>query len=764
MTNFYVLNCEFQITRDKYEISLIDGYAQEILLGETEEYKEGKYEYKITIKEVDISNYYNKMCMLYVSGYETKDDEDKTEIVISENIKQKIIFDYDFKSIRYLYPHADPEKDLAIYINVLIKAYYNISIYLNNENNIFLADTITRSQTYYVPASNISSYCEQDILCNIIVEITFINSLFDNINKAGIEMYIRQIKSIPSYLKKSEMRIDFTYEDRFYYLYTDIGKYEIGEVSIKFFRDFGYVWGKIVRKDQIISDEEANWRGIYRMPSEDWKDSLPYDIYNNKLIISKEDTIDCIDGCYLLLSIQVSQFMEYINNDNFYPFSIIVKISPNNYAYRDIPKISIKLDEYIVGNADLSENERIYQFYEIWLPYDSDVVEFELQSSLVGLYINLGGIRPTAINADFKLLPPGRDSILNLNKTEIIARAKLKKIALPYENSIEDLNLVIGIWSNKTDSIDNEIFSLRIHEPNSEIDKLSIMEVKTEHKILCNPLYLTDNLYRCLFMIIYDERYIDLGIPLLIHAASLNQNSLINIYASFVDRKYYDYYDREYLMNNTPTNEISQYSTSKNNKNYLYITLNTGNRNQYLFVSVITDIPDDIMLLTYKPTFNNINSNNFEYYLSPATEQLYFSANKLRFKFFKNSTFMVNIVSLDGEGEVSWSDDPNNIYNLKGREDRLSLISGKNVDELIISNKNVNDNKLFIFYISYFTRNSEDNFDKIQYGKSMEIGYRNTDLPIYLFSVIGNSNNDINIAVSFKDLDNETKGEYKNPP
>ena len=50
---------------------------------------------------------------------------------------------------------------------------------------------------------------------------------------------------------------------------------------------------------------------------------------------------------------------------------------------------------------------------------DSDLVEFDWQSSVAGLYINLGNTRPTTKNAHFKLLPPGKDTVLNITDTRV---------------------------------------------------------------------------------------------------------------------------------------------------------------------------------------------------------------------------------------------------------------------------------------------------------------------------------------------------------
>ena len=121
LANFYSLNCDLQITRGEKEITFFNGYAQEIITKDDSGYNSEEYEYKIKIKEQDLSNYIHKFCMLYVSGYESKDSEYQTEIVVGENVNQKIIFNKDFQTIRFLYPHADPDKDLVFMLISLIK-------------------------------------------------------------------------------------------------------------------------------------------------------------------------------------------------------------------------------------------------------------------------------------------------------------------------------------------------------------------------------------------------------------------------------------------------------------------------------------------------------------------------------------------------------------------------------------------------------------------------------------------------------------------
>ena len=240
------------------------------------------------------------------------------------------------------------------------------------------------------------------------------------------------------------------------------------------------------------------------MPSSDWEDSFYCNLYAKKLIINSQDTMDCVNGCYLLISIQNYQLGDYVDDNIFSPFLIITKIIHSNNAPQ---KIVIHVDEIIIGNVDVSltSNKIINELYELLLPQDSDVVEFDWQSSVAGLYINLGGIIPTAQNADFKLLPPGKNTILSLSKVEILKRVKEKKIRIPNENSLRDINLVIGIWTDKSDSIDTELYALRMHQPIFSVDSLDIFEVNSDQKIMCNPKNVNSGEYRCLFMVTYNN-------------------------------------------------------------------------------------------------------------------------------------------------------------------------------------------------------------------------------------------------------------------
>ena len=107
------------------------------------------------------------------------------------------------------------------------------------------------------------------------------------------------------------------------------------------------------------------------------------------------------------------------------------------------------------------------------------------------------------------------------------------------------------------DSLDTELFSLRVHIPNDDFE-LDIIEINADQKFLCTPQFVNDEVYRCLFMVTYDDEDVSLGLPLIVHAKSLNQTAATVTLASFIERKYYDEYNFDYLKTNTQTEQTAQ--------------------------------------------------------------------------------------------------------------------------------------------------------------------------------------------------------------
>ena len=789
LTNFFAINCDFKVTTNKAqggetEIPFADGYAQDTLnYDEGQIYSSSYYDYKVSIEKIEESNYNKKMCMLYVIGYQTMDLFYSTRIWIGNNINQQIIFNDFFTYIKFLYPVPDLNTDLVVYANIIDKAFYYINIAIDSEDNKVYRDTITKSTPYYLDTDLFSKNCTADTFCNIIIEIQLVRPI-ESLPKTNhmVEITVREatkegdytLLRVPTYIQKGIAKKDFTTGDGYYYVYTDLGKNDQGDITVNFFRDYGEVYGRIVKKDSKDEGAEVEWMEKYRLPGGEWPgDEVNYNKYLKKYHISIEDTEDCIGGCYLILGIIISQIGEIAEEWKFYPFSIITEISQNSYGQStDIPVTTIQVDEFIIGNVKISNNVEISQFYKIWLPRDTYELYFDWQSELAGLYINVDDSLPTAANADFILKPNGTDSILVLEKNQILEAIEKKKVPLPYEGSLEDVKLTIGIWTDKTDSVGTELYSLRVHEVNIEQSDLDIYEVNTDQKILCKPKSIGSGKYYCLFMVTYDDQDVKQQSDLLVYATSTNKGDSTVMYASFISANIYNEFIADTLRGSIPNENSAAYDTIKLDTNYFYIQLHKiQSKDQYLYVNVISFFPDDIMMIASMNCFDRTQEGNIQiFYPKAKTEQIVQAKeDSLILDFSVDSSLIVNIENLGGEADLRWEEDDQVVHYLRGKGDRLTLTTSTNYTRLLIkklkSDKPIKEKDPgFVFIFDYYSRDSSKNFDEVVYGSSIEMAYRDTDLPVYMYSKKVDYSNDINIAVTFRDSRDDTEGEYTTNP
>ena len=791
LTNFFSLNCDFKVStiRDQgkeEEVALADGYGQDILSKDSGLiYNKEIYNYTITIETPEKSNYNKKMCMMYVAG--TKVDD---PILIGNNVNQQIIFEDNFKVVKFIYPLPDYQIDLVVYANIIDKAYYNIAIAVDNAKHTFFNEKITKSTPFYIKSSDFNGNCTKDTFCNILIVVEMVKSI-DYLPQTNpmIEITVREATQkktsqdylrVPTYLQKGIAKKDFTTGDGYYYLYTDLGVSDEGDVTINFYRDYGEVYGRIVKKNVKDSEgDDIEWMNLYRLPGEGWgDDDKNFNKYLKKYHIDIEDTADCINGCYLILGIIISQIGEYAEDWKFYPFSIVTQISQSTFGEAaEVPIITIQVDEFIIGNVDVAKNVRINQYYQVWLPRDSYQVQFDWQSELAGLYVNVDGNLPTATNADFILRPNKTDSILTIDQQAIIEYAKAKREKLPVENSIEDVRLIIGVWTDKTDSADTELYSLRVHEASldpKEYTFFDIIEVNTDQKVLCKPYIIGENRYQCLFMIIYDRQDLEFEQDILVYARSNNRGDSTEMYASFIDNNIYDDFMIDNLKASIPSYDQSDYNSVKQDTNYFHVKLNSEpkHKDRYLYVSVISRYQDDIMMVASINTYDRNEKTNVQiFYPSPRTEQLVQAKeDTLVVQFMADTSLIVNIENLGGEADVRWEEDDQVVHNLRGRGDRLTLTSSTNYKRIIFKKlksdapQRDNIDPGFVFIIDYYSRSATKNFDEVVYGNSIEIGYRDTDLPIFLYSKSVDYTNDIALSVTFRDSHIDTSGEYKESP
>ena len=760
LVHFYSLNCRLNVTAKRIDdqgktiyvpIESFDKYYQDRVLKDTSK----ENEYILNILETDSSNYDNKLCMVYASSLELVHNEilDERQIVISDNEPKQMAFMQENEEIEYLYPHSNPNNDVIIKFNLVDIARYQVDVSFAHQN--VRSYEQNGNDIIYLIHNEWRKQCKEDEICPIIIKIKFARRYLTN---PKLLVSVKAVQdNTPSYIIKNQAKLDFLLGNNWQYFYTDLGLNEEGDVLVNYRRGSGRLYAKIVPKNAEKPEEGANWREMYKFPTT-VEESLEFFGYIKKILIKKENTSICKEGCYLLLSLTTSILSDKYFDFREHPFTIIVK-TKSSEKVQDIPIINLSLNEYIIGNLYTHEDQNIYEYYSTIFTHDSHKVTIDFQSNEVNLYIKVGANNKPSINDyDFYFERKDQDDLYEITKEDFIKKCNERGIQIPYDNSLLGLSMTIGLYTNKTDSLlYTTVYSMKVHLPFDEV--FNIYEVKSDQKTLCKT-ELIEGAYRCLFMIFY------LGndpINKLIIYPQIQDHSSYDMFANFIYQENYEFFDKTYLRLNIP-NEEATFSTKRTGLEYIH-TDHPKEYDTFLYVNVQTKTQTIVELLS------SFYTNDTQLSPNPSSPQLFAIRNDhFLFEFTTDEDLMINIQSICGDGTIYWEVDNSVQYALHGKETKISLTSSlidKSDPEKVFSKLYIkNNNQLltsncpgFAFYINYLLRPSKINLDEIQFGKSTQIAYRNTDLPVYLYSKL-NQTEDTNIFVSLYELAGESYSQF----
>ena len=114
---------------------------------------------------------------------------------------------------------------------------------------------------------------------------------------------MKQEYNTPYYVKRRILRKNYVENDAYLFLNTDFGKTYSRYSLIYFNRGCGYAYGKLIKGDQLIPNENPHWRNYRFIKYLDDDNSLEYDFYNKKIKFNSEDKEKCDNGCFLLISV-----------------------------------------------------------------------------------------------------------------------------------------------------------------------------------------------------------------------------------------------------------------------------------------------------------------------------------------------------------------------------------------------------------------------------------------------------------------------------
>ena len=758
LASFYSKNCRFVISTETPNsveyLDMIGNFGQMIIDKDHQIYYEDKYKFKIQAIDTDTSVYDSKLCMVYVSGLELNDKSSSTQktISLSEGVPHSYIFTQNYTRMGYSYHLADRNLPVVIDFNLIDKDIFKVSILFNYAT--YKDIDVYRNLQVFINSKDLNMFCPEDEICTINVFITLANFT----KPRRVETTISQVNGAPTYLEKNVFKQDYIVGNYNKYYYFDIGEEERGDVTIYYKRNSGHIYGTIVSKMEVEEIKDADWRGIYKFPKNQSESSLVYDPYYQKLIIQDMNSQNCTYGCYVLLTVRASNERQEVNTTDQdlipYRITIIPRIKVRNVTeYNQYPKVKIPVNEYIIGDINVKKDENgtrqeSYNYYEIWLPYDSDLIYIDWQADKPQLLINVGLENPTNASADFKFPSTDQDTILRITKEEILEALKKRGMEISNNQTIRYFNLTIGIYTEKIDTLYSSVYAFKVFQPPTYQTKdkmeraaFEIIHIRSDQKVLCDPAQIG----ACLFAVIFDEG--DINNNLVLYPRAQDPNVNVTYYGSFVNATEVERNNLTFILQNIAFNN-PQFS-SKNGKKFIYAEKVERDKCLLLYV--------EVDMSTIVEVFSS-TSNNYQITPNPNTPQIFAIQDKeLQLNFEEQHDLLINIVSVSGEGYFYWEDEKIRKFYLSGEGDRLSLTAQghSNSTKLIAQSteyvwSNSTDKSGFVFYITHYPRNSEYNIDQVKAGRSTEFNYRVTKFPLNFFTRL--TAKDITVSFNFYDF------------
>jgi len=724
LVQIFSMNCKINVKRGDKLINESDDVFQD-LINNTETYYQNKY-YLYETNIVSIENYGEKgvehQCIIYLSGQPLDRNQNTSnhiynnKILLTENEPHQIILANDTKSYRYLFPYlgnsSDIESYMLVHINFDAKMSINAKFYFD-ESDLKKNETMGRSGQILLSNKLIKENCKDiEEICNVIIEINFNNvDLFDKKvwSSPNFQLFVSTNNKIPSYLKNGELRLDSVVKSNpLQYFYTDISMFTQGQVIINTKRGEGVIYAKLYEKGKI--DEDPDWGNI-KLPDDESKDILRYDHYTHSVHFEKDHTRKCgLKGCLLLITYE-NVFSPSKNKDYLIGFSILTRLFDVKKTSQSI--VDIPLRTYVYGAIE--KNRLSYNYFKVYIPEDSEQIDFEVQCETCILYINRGEKLPTPESHDSEYFSQGKVGVYSLSNDG---------------PSIKDTYYTFRIESPVVASQYVTTYSLRVMLPTpSNIVNYNIIPVDSDQNANCN-LDQVNNDGICYFIVYIDDDKNNIT-EILAHVYTDIDLIDLEINANFIPKDIAERAVLNEMMNYLPESPKESTFSTENEfySDYLLIDLNQRKNNDYIIFGVTSSYSATVTFLSTFYTYEkNVMSN-------PNTVQLMKmnSNSQMRLNIATNNYYLVYLYSLYGTGEISWKDLYNNERTHKLSEHELfSFTSYVKGGRTIIKS----DEKKFAFYLWQDVRDEGFLMNEMDFNTRERFIYTQSSLPLNYFCVL----------------------------
>jgi ssDNA-binding Zn-finger/Zn-ribbon topoisomerase 1 len=759
LSSFYSKNCRYNISqllpnRTFRYIDTFDDFAHLSIEKKSPSYVDS-YMFLLRAIDTEIATYQKKSCLLFISGFELENEKitKQRAISLSEGVSHYFVFSDDFPKISYNFYISNNTNPLYIDFNLIDKTGFEVTIFFGHQK--LESFKIYRNQQKFLNSSILQKMCKEDKqVCIVQVDIKLEQKLQKN---KVLETTISHVNAAPMYLERNVVKQDIIIGNYRKYYYMAIDKDEVGEITVDYKRSSGHIYAAIVPKNVEKQINDSEWRGIYKFPKSR-NESLTYEAYFKKININKEDTKNCDKGCYLLITIQSSNLRNGTEkkNESFKLVPYRITINPRIYPYEIenynyIPKVRIPVNEFIIGNIAPSDKE-IYEFYQVLLPFDSELVIVDWQADKPSLYIRVGNLRPTTENYDF-LIEKGHDTILRISKEVIFEVLRRRNMTLPEDNSLKRLSLVFGVYTNIVDTLYSSVYAFKLFQPPNYVEGnnsvvFELLHIRSDQKVQCVPKE-SGGVLGCAFAVVFDGS--DIDSHLIVYPRAQDDTVDVQFIGDLVEAEAIERNNISKVINEYMMGMKGQYMSS-GDVNYIYIDKIDKSKSLLLIVTLNRGSIIEVLSSTY--------TYDYQITPNPSTPQIFaLNENKMQYSFDTTQDLLINIECVSGKGYFYWNEEKPVKYYLSGRGDRVTLTSATKVKEHKLANlvaksnnkkKDEKNNPGFIYFITYYPRNPEYNVDQVSVGRSTEFNYRDTKFPLNFYTQIGL--NDISVSFNFYKL------------
>ena len=667
----------------------------------------------VTIKPIiditdgeDKENYDKKKCLLYINNINLNEPKIKLE-----NKTDSLFFfqrsNLNLLNISYNIKEVSEKSFIALLFqfnensNFSIEAFYvcdngqtnNISKNIQNSTFLFL----NANFLLYNKSNGLGGNLE-----------LFIKT----IDNKGINIHFKIIeKDIISIIEKNALNYGFlTSETRYQYYYMEVFRGEEGELMLHNKRLYGILYAKVIEKKDI-NDTELN--NISNYPTNITSDIdskyLDYNPHSLQLKYKFEDTSNCLDGCYILIT-----YEQKLSEGDFpligYEFTLLSRA----WNYTDyIPQIvEIPFNEYLIGAFEKGSISQHY--YSFFIPDEAEKIIFQIEGNYIEGYYGEGRqkintMRPLGNIQKLEII--NNQNVITLNKNQFNFTDKAITIA------IRPIDYFTDVFS---------FYYLRILYI-KEGDKI-YFPIDSNLGNLCLPEYDNiSNTYNCYS--IFKNNYNELATRFSVSSSNMNEYFKIKV--------------TKFFKNGTTCNEENE------------------------FVFIYNDFSNDVDFYLFKYEFNNgeikniisslcdniqnINPQIYSsqmFYIFNFTKISYF---KLKYNYTVNYKYIHGAVSASGIMDISFLNFKSfySSRNFRGKPFSIDL----DRDVFNISFKMKNNELLFYFRLIYNMRNK--GIEEIQSGETKSIIMTKGSFPLYYYLKIKDEkyiNLDINLRLnSFDD-------------